>query len=246
MAFARSRGLNPKFFTMMPLTLEKTSGLPDSETFGPGPGDAPCRPITSLTAQDLIRFEEDIAAEFNAGKIRAPVHLYSGCEEQMLRVFAKVQAQDWVMCSWRSHYQCLLKGVPPAEVKAEIMAGRSITLCFPAHRVLSSAIVTGILPIAVGVALGIKRRGGSEKVWCFLGEMTAETGAAYECIKYATNHDLPIHFVVEDNGKSVCTDTRQTWKQSVLTWEGKPHPKVTYYKYQTKYPHAGAGARVQF
>ena len=209
---------------------------------------APVRtaPITSFTASDLIRFEDDIAAEFNAGKIRAPVHLYSGCEEPMLEVFADVQPHDWVLCSWRSHYQCLLKGVPPAQVKAEIMAGRSITLCFPEYRVLSSAIVTGILPIAVGIALGIKRREGSEKVWCFLGEMTAETGSAHECIKYATNFDLPINFVVEDNGKSVCTDTRRTWNQSALSWEMASHAKVKYYQYQSKYPHAGAGARVQF
>lgn len=230
----------------MQLATEPPTGSADGEALGRTAPNLPAGPITSLTPEDLIHFEEDIAVEFNAGKIRAPVHLYSGCEVQMLKVFSEVQAQDWVMCSWRSHYQCLLKGVPPAEVKAEIMAGRSITLCFPEYRVLSSAIVTGILPIAVGVALGIKRRGGSEKVWCFLGEMTGETGAAHECIKYATNFDLPIHFVVEDNGKSVCTETRKTWNQTVLTWEGWPHPKVTYFKYQTKYPHAGAGARVQF
>ena len=203
-------------------------------------------PITNLTSEDLIKFEEDIAAEFNAGKIRAPIHLYYGCEQSMLEVFKTIRAEDWVLCSWRSHYQCLLKGVPPAEVKAEIMAGRSITLCFPQQRILSSAIVTGVLPIATGIALGIKLRGGGEKVWCFLGEMTAETGMAYECIKYATNHDLPVHFIVEDNGKSVCTDTRATWKQSKLSWEGTTHPKVSYYRYETKYPHAGAGARVQF
>ena len=65
-------------------------------------------------------------------------------------------------------------------------------------------------------------------------------------IKYSTNFDLPIHFVVEDNGKSVCTDTREAWGQPVLTHEGASHPKVTYYKYQNRYPHAGAGVRVQF
>ena len=27
---------------------------------------------------------------------------------------------DWVFCSWRSHYQCLLKGVPPKKLKKEI------------------------------------------------------------------------------------------------------------------------------
>jgi len=83
-------------------------------------------------------------------------------------------------------------------------------------------------------------------VWCFMGEMTSETGVAHECIKYSRNHELPIHFVVEDNGKSVCTDTRDTWNQPNLTYEDVDDPLVTYYKYENKYPHAGAGQRVQF
>jgi len=199
-----------------------------------------------MTAQELIDFETDIAHEFNAGKIRAPVHLYYGNEEAIISVFGKIKAQDWVFSSWRSHYQCLLKGVPPSEVKAEIMAGRSISLCFPQHRILSSAIVTGVLPIALGVALGIKRRNGNEKVWCFMGEMTSETGVAHECIKYARSHSLPIHWVVEDNEKSVCTDTRQAWNLSKLTFEDVQASDITYYRYTSKYPHAGAGQRVQF
>ena len=52
-------------------------------------------------------------------------------------------------------------------------------------------------------------------VYCFMGEMTSETGIAHECIKYSRNFDLPIHFVVEDNEKSVCTDTRKTWMQKI-------------------------------
>lgn len=202
--------------------------------------------ITTLTKQDLIDFESEIADLFNQARIRAPVHLYSGNEDRMLEIFRDIREDDWVLCSWRSHYQCLLKGVPREELKAEILAGRSISLCFPKQRVFSSAIVTGVLPIATGVALAIKRAGGSNKVWCFAGEMTSETGVFHECIKYATNHDLPLHFIVEDNAKSVCTDTRQTWNQPVLTYEGAPNPRVTYYKYQTRYPHAGAGQRVQF
>lgn len=202
--------------------------------------------ITSLTAQDLIDFENEIAELFNSGKIRAPVHLYSGNEDAMLRIFQAIRAEDWVLCSWRSHYQCLLKGVPREKLKAEIVAGRSISLCFAEQRVFSSAIVTGVLPIATGIAMGIKRHGGTEKVHCFMGEMTSETGVAHECIKYAQNHDLPIHFIIEDNGKSVCTDTRQTWNQPVLTYEKTTSPRITYYKYETKYPHAGAGKRVQF
>ena len=199
-----------------------------------------------MTPEDLIAFETDIAEVFNTGKIRAPVHLYFGNEAQMIEIFRDVKPEDWIFCSWRSHYQCLLKGVPPEEVKAEILAGRSISLCFPKYRVVSSAIVTGVLSIAVGTAMGIKRRGGKARVHCFVGDMTSETGAFHECLKYSTNHQLPIRFIIEDNAKSVCTDTRETWNQPVLTYEDSRHPLVVYYKYQTKYPHAGAGKRVQF
>jgi TPP-dependent pyruvate/acetoin dehydrogenase alpha subunit len=199
-----------------------------------------------MTPEDLIAFETDIAETFNAGKIRAPVHLYSGNETQMIEVFRNVKPADWVFCSWRSHYQCLLKGVPREKVKAEILAGRSISLCFPEHRVVSSAIVGGIIPIAVGAAMGVKRRGEKARVHCFVGDMTSETGVFHECLKYSTNHQLPIRFIIEDNAKSVCTDTRETWNQPVLTYENSRHPLVVYYKYQTKYPHAGAGQRVQF
>ncbi|MBC7734676.1 MAG: hypothetical protein H7306_22735 [Bacteriovorax sp.] len=199
-----------------------------------------------MNSDELIAFEDEVAAVFNAGKIRAPVHLYSGNEAQMVQVFKDVRPNDWVFCSWRSHYQCLLKGVPPAEVMDEIMAGRSISLCFPEYRVYSSAIVGGVLPIAVGTAMAIQRRGEDARVHCFVGDMTAETGIAHESIKYSRNHRLPIRFVVEDNGKSVCTDTRSAWNQPRLSFDGVHDDYIHHYRYETRYPHAGAGSRVQF
>ena len=198
------------------------------------------------TAEDLIRFETEIADIFNQGRIRAPVHLASGNEKALIRIFRDVKPRDWVMCSWRSHYHCLLKGVPTERVRAEILSGRSISLCFPEYHIVSSAIVGGIVPIALGVALGIRRRGGRERVHCFLGDMAAETGIAHECMKYARNHRLPIRFIVEDNGLSVRTDTRAAWNQQVLSHERARGPSVVHYRYRSKYPHAGAGVRVQF
>ncbi|MBX9716841.1 MAG: hypothetical protein K2X42_09630 [Burkholderiaceae bacterium] len=198
------------------------------------------------TKEELIAFEDRVAALFNTGKIRAPVHLYAGNETAMIEVFKDVRPADWVFCSWRSHYQCLLKGVPEQEVLAEIMAGRSISLCFPGHRIYSSAIVGGVLPIAVGTAMALQRRGERAMVHCFVGDMTAETGIAHESIKYSRNHKLPIRFIVEDNAKSVCTDTREAWNQPRLTFEDVCDDHVHYYRYATHYPHAGAGVRVQF
>jgi len=199
-----------------------------------------------MNENDLIAFEDKVASLFNASKIRAPVHLYSGNEKQLIDVFRSVRPSDWVFCSWRSHYQCLLKGVPPEIVEKEIMEGRSISLCFPEYNIYSSAIVGGVLPISVGVAMSIKQQAGDQRVFCFMGEMTAETGIAHECIKYSRAHELPIHFIVEDNGKSVMTDTRSAWGLDELSFENTKDHFITYYKYENKYPHAGAGIRVQF
>ena len=122
-----------------------------------------------MNKRDLILFEEEIATLFNSGKIRAPVHLYKGNEEKIINVFRNIKKNDWVFCSWRSHYQCLLKGVPAKKVKEEILAGRSISLCFPKYKIFSSALVGGALPIAVGTAMSIKyKKEKDSKVYCFM------------------------------------------------------------------------------
>ena len=111
-----------------------------------------------MKKEQLIQFENEIASTFNRGGIRAPIHLYSNNENFLIKFFKKIKKDDWVFCSWRSHYQCLLKGVPPKTLKKEIVEGKSISLCFPKYKIYSSAIVGGILPISVGVALSLKRK----------------------------------------------------------------------------------------
>lgn len=199
-----------------------------------------------MNKQKLISFENKIANLFNEAKIKAPIHLYSNNEEQIIKIFKKISKNDWVFCSWRSHYQCLLKGVPEKILKKEILNGKSISLCFPEYKIYSSAIVGGIIPIATGVAFSNKIKKIKSKVFCFIGEMTAETGIMHECLKFSRNKNLPIHFIIEDNGKSVCTNTRDAWSMKKLTFENKKDKLITYYKYSLKYPHAGAGKRVQF
>jgi|TARA_Y100000310_G_scaffold258982_1_gene267534 pyruvate dehydrogenase E1 component alpha subunit len=201
--------------------------------------------ITNYTKEELIDFETDIAECFNNALIKAPVHLYDGNEEQMIEIFEKVKSKDWVFCTWRSHYQCLLKGVPPDQMKKDILDGKSITLCYPEYNIYSSAIVTGTIPVATGTALDIKRKGTDEHVWCFVGDMASETGSFFENWKYSVNHDLPITYVIENNGKSVCTNTHKTWGTDELFF-AKETRKIIYYEYNTKYPHAGAGKRIEF
>jgi pyruvate dehydrogenase E1 component alpha subunit len=197
------------------------------------------------TKDELISFEEEIGEYFNNSMIKAPIHLYYGNEDKMIEIFKDVDKDDWVFCTWRSHYQCLLKGVDKETIKKDILDGKSITLCYPSHNIYSSAIVAGNIPIATGVALDIKRKGGDNHVWCFVGDMASETGTFFENWKYSVNHNLPITFIIENNGKSVCTDTLKTWGSKELFFS-KETRKIIYYEYETKYPHAGAGKRIQF
>lgn len=194
--------------------------------------------ITAHTPETLAAFTQRVAAAFNEGRIRAPVHLHGGNEQQLLDVFQDVGPDDWICSSWRSHYHCLLKGVPEDELFAAILAGRSITLTFPAYKIVTSAIVGGILPIAVGLAHAIQRRGGEERVHCFLGDMTACTGLAHECRNYAGGHDLPIRFIVENNEKSVKTPTLDVW--------GTLLAPLHCFDYEPAWPHSGTGKRVEF
>lgn len=198
------------------------------------------------TKELLQEFEASIANTFNNGEIKAPIHLSDGNEEYLIEIFRNIKKSDYVFCSWRSHYQCLLKGVPENLVKNEILAGRSISLCFPEFKIYSSAIVGGQIPIATGTALAIKRQNLKSHVWCFIGDMTSETGISQTSIRYSEKYDLPITFIIEDNELSVLTNTRKVWNTESLRYEEISNSKVIAFKYHSKYPHAGAGIRVQF
>lgn len=192
-----------------------------------------------LMAQELIDFENEMAAAFERGEIKAPLHLSKGNEQQLIDIFKNIGPNDWVCGSWRSHYHCLLRGVPREELKDAILDGRSIGLCFPKQKVICSAIVGGIMPIALGIAWAIKREGGNNRVWCFIGDMTERSGIAAECFSYARGHKLPIEWIVEDNGKSVCTDTQ-------FVWGNNESPHTQGYHYFLQVPHVGTGRWVSF
>jgi len=131
----------------------------------------------------------------------------------------------------------------------------------PEYKFICSSIVGGIPSIATGIALGNKLRGSTGHVWCWIGDMSAETGNFHEAYKYSRNYNLPITFVVESNKLSVLTPTDDVWKRSTPYFiDDKDRfindiknnciykqSNLVYYEYENKkYPHAGAGQRVQF
>ncbi len=187
----------------------------------------------SYTVAELQAFEREAADAFEAKRIRAPIHLSDGNEAQLIDLFQAIPPDAWVFSTWRSHYHALLHGVPRALVMSEILAGRSMMLHFPEYRFFTSAIVGGILPIACGVA------STGAQVYAFVGDMAASTGAFHDAEQYARGHNLPIRFVVEDNGLSTNTPTKEVW--------GSGTGQVTQrYRYRRTWPHVGSGVYVPF
>jgi len=191
--------------------------------------------------EELIHFENKIVESWDAGKIRGPVHLSGGNEKPLIEIFKRISKNDWVFSTWRSHYHALLKGVSPDWLEKEILGGRSITIVNKDEKFYSSAIVGGIIPIAVGVAMSNKLKNIDETVWCFIGDMTFETGTFMENYKYAKNFNLPIKFIVEDNKVSTNTPTIETWgKKSEIPDD------IIWYEYDKVWPHYGTGKWVIF
>ena len=193
-----------------------------------------------MKKSDLANFTEEIKELFNSAQIHSPVHLSLGNEKQLIALFKVVEPNDWVFSTHRSHYHALLKGIPKAWLREQILLNRSMSINSQEYRFFTSSIVGGVCPIALGVALGIKKDCKDEHVWCFVGDMAARTGIFYESVRYAEGFDLPITFIVEDNGLSVNTETG-------IVWGEPPHNgKIKYYEYTRLLPHSGTGESIRF
>ncbi len=201
----------------------------------------------SVSKEELISFEKEIADIFATGVIRGPVHLRSGREDQLIEIFKDIGPDDYVLGHWDSHELALLKGVPREDVKKMILDGRSISLCFPEYKVLCSGIVGSLMGVAAGIAWSLKRQHQKGTVYLFCGEMSAETGIFHEAVKYAVNYDLPVKYIVSDNGLSVMTNTREVWGSPDPWFKGtKYEQKIIYFKYVNGYPHSGLGKLIKF
>jgi pyruvate dehydrogenase E1 component alpha subunit len=112
----------------------------------------------SLTKEDLINFESEIANLYENKKIKGPIHLSGNNEIELIKIFKNIKKNDWVFSGWRNHYHALLKGCSKNLIKKQIVIGRSMTLNSIKDKFFSSSIVGGVLPIALGAALAIQKK----------------------------------------------------------------------------------------
>ena len=111
-----------------------------------------------MLIKKLIDFELKIKKVYENGTIKAPIHLSGNNEKHLIEIFKKIKRTDWVFSTWRNHYHALLHGVDETWLYKEIISGRSMGIISKKNKFYSSAIVGGILPIALGVAMANKMK----------------------------------------------------------------------------------------
>ena len=184
--------------------------MSDAPSFAAPPLPTRERALARLGAMLRIRRFEDRAAElYQQEKIRGFLHLCNGEEAIAVGAMAALTDADAIVSTYREHGHALARGLPMAEVMAELCGkaagssgGRGGSMhVFDASRRFygGHAIVGAGLPLAVGLALAEHRLGRGGLACCFFGEGAAAEGEFHESLNLAALWRLPVLFLCENN-----------------------------------------------
>jgi len=176
--------------------------------------------MSAYTKMKTIReFEERVHTEFAAGGIPGFVHLYAGEEPSAVAVCMQLDGVDYITSTHRGHGHCIGKGCDVMGMMKEIF-GRAGGLCkgkggsmhiadVERGMLGANGIVGGGPPLACGAALAAKQRGTGGIAVAFFGDGAYNQGTTLEAMNFASVYELPVLFVLEDNGYAESTSS--TW-----------------------------------
>jgi pyruvate dehydrogenase E1 component alpha subunit len=169
-----------------------------------------------LAQMHLIReLETEAERQYKAARIGGYCHLSSGQEAVTVGTVHNLQPDDLLVTGYRSHGFAIARGVPPEAVMAELFGratgcahgrGGSMHLLDTSRGYYGGwGIVAGQLPIATGLALALVRQGREQAVLCELGDGAVNMGAWHEALNLAALWQLPVVFLVVNNGYGMGT-----------------------------------------
>jgi pyruvate dehydrogenase E1 component alpha subunit len=166
------------------------------------------------------RFEERAAQGYTRAEIGGYCHLNLGEEATVVGLLAAMRPDDYLFTNYREHGYAIAKGIEPGRVMAELYGrttgtskgwGGSMHLFDAGARMLGGyGIVGGQVPLATGAALAVDYRGGDEVVVCQMGDGTTNIGAFHEALNIAALWNLPIVYVVVNNGLGMGTTVEKS------------------------------------
>lgn len=175
----------------------------------------------ALRKMHLIRrFEEGAEQSYMRGLIHGTMHLSIGQEASAVGSCLPLSDDDRITSTHRGHGHCIAKGADPALMFAEFFGketgyckgrGGSMHMADVSRGNLgANGIVGGGIPIAVGAALAIRKRGGREVVVSFFGDGANNEGAFHEALNMASIWKLPVIFVCENNQYGMSTSMKKS------------------------------------
>jgi acetoin:2,6-dichlorophenolindophenol oxidoreductase subunit alpha len=169
-----------------------------------------------LLLQTIRLFEESLLQLFSEGLLNGTTHTAVGQEDIPFIISKHINKDnDKIFSNHRCHAHYLTLTQDYQGLLSEIMGkkggvcgglGGSQHLCNGYF--FSSGIQASAFPIAAGCAEGIKLNKKKGKVVLYMGEGTFGQGLVYEVFNYVSLKQLPIIFIVEDNGISQSTPFR--------------------------------------
>ena len=176
------------------------------------------------------RFEERAARAYTEALVGGYCHLNLGEEAAVVGLMAALRPADYLFTNYREHGYAIMRGIDPKQVMAELYGrvdgvskgwGGSMHMFDVTHRLLGGyGIVGGQLPLATGAALAIDYRGGDEVVMCTMGDGTTAIGAFHESLNIAALWNLPVVFVVINNGLGMGTTVTRSSAEPELYKRG--------------------------
>ena len=150
------------------------------------------------------------------------IHQCQGQEAAAVGVCAALHSDDVIATTHRPHGHCLAKGLGVGEMMAELFGrttgcckgkGGSMHMGDLSKGILPAvAIVAGNVPIATGIALAFKMRKEPRVAVSFMGDGACNEGAFHEAVNMGAIWDLPVVYVVENNGYGASTPTSMVFK----------------------------------
>lgn len=208
--------------------------VPRTPRPGPEIPQAPDAPETLVGyyRQMLLvrRFEERAARAYTEAKIGGYCHLNLGEEATVVGLMAALRPTDYLFTNYREHGYALAKGIGADRVMAELYGrstgvskgwGGSMHLFDAEARLLGGyGIVGGQVPLAAGAALAVSYKGGDDVVMCQMGDGTTAIGGFHEALNIAALWDLPVVFVVVNNGLGMGTTVENSAAEPELWKRG--------------------------
>lgn len=169
----------------------------------------------------IRRFEQASLKEYQqSNAIGGFLHVYIGQESVATGSISLLGENDHVITAYRDHGHALAVGMGMNECMAELFGkktgcskgkGGSMHYFAPDKNYWGGhGIVGGQTPLGAGIAFALKYRELKGCCLCYLGDGAINQGAFHESLNLAELWDLPVIYIIENNGYSMGTSQKRS------------------------------------